>query len=168
VIVNALGFHQVSSTTRCLIFGLLTRYNYSFRVFPNSYSYSVNTMLRSLPLLQLDKTLTPWRSLPRSRPIGGWLRAVRQALGMTTRQLAKAVGVTQAAVVDAERTEAKGDITLTTLQRYAAALGCELTYALVPNRPLQEVVEERAERIAREIAELRRKLMEGKRSRLWQ
>jgi predicted DNA-binding mobile mystery protein A len=111
---------------------------------------------------------------------------------MTTRQLAKAVGVTQAAVVDAERTEAKGDITLTTLQRYATALGCELTYALIPKRPLQEVVEERAERIARdevsrvrhsmaledqstgrehlerEIAELRRKLMEGKRSRLWQ
>jgi predicted DNA-binding mobile mystery protein A len=111
---------------------------------------------------------------------------------MTTRQLAKAVGVTQAAVVDAERTEAKGDITLTRLQRYAAALGCELTYALVPKHPLQEVVEERAERIARdevsrvkhsmtlenqstgrehlerEIAELRRKLMEGKRSRLWQ
>jgi predicted DNA-binding mobile mystery protein A len=149
-------------------------------------------MLRSLPLLQLDKTLSSWRSLPRSRPSGGWLRAVRQALGMTTRQLAKAVGVTQAAVVDAERTEAKGDITLTTLQRYATALGCELTYALVPKRPLQEVVEERAERIARdevsrvkhsmeledqstgrehlerEIAELRRKLMEGKRSRLWQ
>jgi len=149
-------------------------------------------MLRSLPLQHLDKTLGPWRSLPRSRPSRGWLRAVRQALGMTTRQLAKAVGVTQAAVVDAERTEAKGDITLTTLQRYAAALGCELTYALVPKRPLQEVVEERAERIARdevsrvnhsmaledqstgrehlerEIAELRRKLMEGKRSRLWQ
>jgi predicted DNA-binding mobile mystery protein A len=149
-------------------------------------------MLRSLPLQHLDKTLNPWRSLPRSRSSGGWLRAIRQALGMTTRQLAKAVGVTQAAVVDAERTEAKGNITLTTLQRYAAALGCELTYALVPKRPLQEVVEERAERIARdevsrvkhsmaledqstgqehlerEIAELRRKLMEGKRSRLWQ
>jgi len=43
-------------------------------------------MLRSLPLQQLDKTLSPWRSLPRSRPSAGWLRAVRQALGMTTRQ----------------------------------------------------------------------------------
>jgi predicted DNA-binding mobile mystery protein A len=158
----------------------------------NSHSYSEFTMLRSLPLQQLEKTLGPWRSLPHSRPSGGWLRAVRQALGMTTRQLAKAVGVTQAAVADIERTEAKGDITLTTLQRYAAALGCELTYALVPKRPLGEIVEERAERIARdevsrvkhsmaledqstsqehlerEVAELRRKLMEGKRSRLWQ
>ena len=42
----------------------------------NSYSYSENAVLRSLPLQQLDKTLTPWRSLPRSRPSGGWLRAV--------------------------------------------------------------------------------------------
>jgi predicted DNA-binding mobile mystery protein A len=149
-------------------------------------------MLRSLPLQQLDQTLGPWRSLPRSRPSGGWLRAVRQALGMTTRQLAKSVGVSQAAVVDAERTEAKGDITLATLQRYAAALDCELKYALVPKRPLQEAVEERADRIARdqvsrvqhsmaledqstskehverETAALRGKLLEGKRSRLWQ
>jgi predicted DNA-binding mobile mystery protein A len=149
-------------------------------------------MLQSLALQQLDKTLNPWRSIPRTRPSGGWLRAVRQALGMTTRQLAKSVGVTQAAVVDAERTEAKGDITLATLQRYAAALGCELSYALVPLRPLQEVVEERADRIARDqvsrvrhsmsledqltgsehlerqVTELRRRLLEGKRSRLWQ
>lgn len=111
---------------------------------------------------------------------------------MTTRQLASAVGVTQAAVVDAERTEAKGDITLATLRRYAAALDCELVYALVPKRSLKEVVEERADRIARDqvsrvrhsmaleeqstakgqaqrqIADLRRKLLEGKRSRLWQ
>ena len=149
-------------------------------------------MLRSLPLQQLDRALAPWRALSPSRPSGGWLRAVRQALGMTTRQLAKTVGVTQGAVVDAERTEAKGDITLATLRRYAAALGCELTYALVPKRPLQEIVEERADSIARdqvsrvrhsmaledqvtnketserEIEDLRRRLLEGKRSRLWQ
>lgn len=149
-------------------------------------------MLRSLPLQQLDKTLGPWRALSRSRPSGGWLRAVRQALGMTTRQLANSVGVTQAAVVDAERSEAKGDITFATLQRYAAALDCELVYALIPKRPLEEVVEDRADRIARdqvsrvqhsmaledqatgkdhlerEIADLRRKLLDGKRSRLWQ
>ena len=149
-------------------------------------------MLRTLALQQLDQTLALWRSLPWSRPGTGWLRAIRQALGMTTRQLAKSVGVTQAAVVDAERTEAKGDITLATLQRYAAALGCELRYALVPLRPLEEVVAERADRVARdqvsrvrhsmaledqstgqerlerEVADLRRKLLEGKLSRLWQ
>lgn len=140
---------------------------------------------------QLDKTLEPWRALPRSPPSGGWLRAVRQALGMTTRQLARALNVTQAAVADAERAEAKSAITLATLQRYAAALDCEVVYALVPRRPLQQVVHERAARIAhdelarvrhsltlegqadggeymeRQIAQLRAKLLEGKRSRLW-
>ena len=53
-------------------------------------------MPRSFPLQQLDTILSPWRS----RPSGGWLRAVRLALGMTTHQLPKVVGVTQAAVVD--------------------------------------------------------------------
>ena len=148
-------------------------------------------MFHSIALRQIDETLDRWRALPRLRPSGGWLRAVRQALGMTTRQLAKSVGVTQAAVVDAERAEARGDITLATLQRYATSLGCELSYALVPKRSLQEAVEERADRIARdqvarvrhsmaledqltdkahlerEVAALRKRLLEGKRSRLW-
>jgi predicted DNA-binding mobile mystery protein A len=149
-------------------------------------------MLRTLALQQIDATLGSWRALPRARPKGGWLRAVRQALGMTTRQLANTVGVSQTAVVDAERNEAKGDITLATLRRYAAALGCEVSYVLVPKHPLQQMVEERAERVAREqvsrvrhsmsledqqtskrhmereVAEMRKKLLEGKRSRLWQ
>jgi len=148
-------------------------------------------MLKSLPPRQLDRVLLPWRSVRTSPPVGGWLRAIRQALGMTTRQLAAKVGVTQAAVVDAERNEAKGDITLATLKRYAAALDCELVYALVPERPLEEILDVRADRVARdqvsrvshsmrlehqetsdeflerEVADLKRKLLEGKRSRLW-
>lgn len=148
-------------------------------------------MLHSLALRQLDEALGPWRALPYPQPGAGWLRVIREALGMTTRQLAKTVGVTQAAVVDAERSEARGNITLTTLQRYAAALGCEVRYTLVPQRSLQEIVADQADRIARdqvsrvrhsmaledqptgeehrerEIAELRRQLLEGKRSRLW-
>lgn len=149
-------------------------------------------MLRNLALRQLDETLDRWRALPRSRPGRGWLRTIRQTLGMTTRQLAKSVGVTQSAVMDVERAESKGDVTLATLQRYATALDCELIYALIPKRPMQEAIEERADRIARdqisrvrhsmaledqltskdhsdrEVEELRRKLLEGKRSRLWQ
>lgn len=148
-------------------------------------------MLRSLQIEQLDKTLEPWRALTAPRPARGWLRALRQALGMTTRQVAASVGVSQAAVMDAERSEARGDITLSTLQRYAEALDCELAYALVPKRPLKDVIEQRADRIAREevsrirhsmaleeqatgdeqrertVAALRRQLLEGRPSRLW-
>src|SRR5579872_3981202 len=102
---------------------VLTGYSLSIKLPLTGHIHSGTFMLRSLALHQLDETLKRWRELPRSRPSGGWLRAIRQALGMTTRQLAKAVGVSQAAVMDAERTEAKGDITLSTLQRYATALG---------------------------------------------
>jgi predicted DNA-binding mobile mystery protein A len=140
-------------------------------------------MFNSLSLPELDKALEPWRALPRALPRDGWLRAIRQVMGKTTRQGADAVGVTQSALVDAERNEARGDITLTTLRRYAAALDCQLFYALVPNRPLHEIVENRADQIAREqlvleppgsveqseleIAALKKRLLEGKRSRLW-
>lgn len=148
-------------------------------------------MSPSMPLQQLDEALDPWRSLSPVRPGRGWLRAIRRTLGMTTRQAAGRVGVSQAAVVDAERNEASGDISLTTLQRYAAALDCRLYYALVPNRPLQETLEGRAEALARSLAEsapetgasdapadpqraerlvqeLRQQLLAGRRSRLWQ
>lgn len=149
--------------------------------------------LRSLALHQLDTALTQWRLIRGSPPPAtGWLRAIRAAMGMTTRQLAKRIGITQSAVVDAERTEARGDITLATLRRYAKALDCELAYALVPRRSLEELVEERAEFVARdsvarvrhsmaledqhtsqkhyerEVAEFKRKLLEGRLSRLWQ
>jgi predicted DNA-binding mobile mystery protein A len=148
-------------------------------------------MLKSLSLKQLDAALVQWRLLRSPPPAGGWLRAIRQALGMTTRQVASLVGVTQPAVADAERTEARGDISLKTLRRYAAALECELVYALVPLKSLEEKVDARAERIARdqvervrhsmrleqqgtseellehEVEDLKRKLLEGRRSRLW-
>ena len=148
-------------------------------------------MNRFLQIRQLDATLEPWRALAGSRPARGWLRALRQALGMTTRQLAASVGVTQAAVMDAERAEARGDITLSTLRRYAEALDCELTYALVPRRPLRDIIEQRADRIAREevarvrhtmeleeqgtgdeereraVTSLRQQVLDGRPSRLW-
>lgn len=148
-------------------------------------------MNRFLQIRQLDATLATWRTLTGPRPVRGWLHALRQALGMTTRQLAANVGVSQAAVMDAERAEARGDITLSTLRRYAEALDCELTYALVPRRPLLDIVEERADRIAREevarvshtmqleeqgtgdeeceraVSTLRQQILDGRPSRLW-
>lgn len=148
-------------------------------------------MLQDLALKHLDEQLSPLRQLPHLRPRTGWLRAIREALGMTVRQFAKAAGSAPSTAQAAERAEAKGDIGLSTLTRYAEALGCELRYVLVPKQPLQQVVEERAEVIARaeitavhhsmaledqatsqeqverQVAELRRKLLEGPRSRLW-
>jgi predicted DNA-binding mobile mystery protein A len=77
-------------------------------------------------------------------PVRGWIKAVRQALGMTTAQLAKRLGVKQPTVVALEQSEAKGTIELATLRRVAEALDCTLVYALVPNKPLEAMVRDRA------------------------
>lgn len=77
-------------------------------------------------------------------PVRGWIKAVREALGMTTEQLAARVGIKQPTLVAIEQSEAKGSIELATLRRVAAALDCTLVYALVPNRPLEATIRARA------------------------
>jgi predicted DNA-binding mobile mystery protein A len=97
----------------------------------------------------LDKRFTVLRRLAQSpRPTKGWLRAVRDALGMTQAQFARRLGVSQPRIIELEQSEVGGNVTLNTLQRAAEALGCRLVYALVPERPLAETVTKRAELIA--------------------
>src|ERR1039457_2844703 len=82
-------------------------------------------------------------------PVRGWIKAVREALGMTTGQLAKRLGVKQPSVVALEQSEAKGTIELATLRRVAEALDCTLVHALVPNKPLETTLRDRARAFAR-------------------
>ena len=77
-------------------------------------------------------------------PVRGWIKAIRGGLGMSSQQLAKRLGVKQPSVVAMEQSEAKGTIELATLRRVAEALDCTLVYALVPNKPLETIVRNRA------------------------
>lgn len=98
---------------------------------------------------QLDKRLSPLlNDAALTRPPRGWVKAIREALGMTTAQLAKRLGVSQPRVVGIEQAEAKGTITLDSLERTAHALDCRLVYALVPRQPLEALVEARATQLA--------------------
>ena len=98
---------------------------------------------------QLDKRLNTLRNSSFARPPRGWVKAIREALGMTTRQLAQRIGVVQSRAVDIEKAEVTGSITLESLERAARALDCELVYALVPRKPLETAVEERATNLAK-------------------
>lgn len=107
---------------------------------------------RALARLQLDKRLNALRhSDGLIRPPRGWVRAIREALGMTTTQLAARIGVSQPRAVEIEQAEKSGSITLDSLERAARAMDCKLVYAFVPQKPLQAMVEDRA----REIAQMR-------------
>lgn len=115
----------------------------------------MNTPLKRLRVRQLEARARPIRGLAETPPPrGGWLRAVRQTLGMSTSQVAARVGISRQAVADQERREVDGAITLAALRKAAKALDCDLYYAIVPRRPTDEILRERARRIA--TAQLRR------------
>jgi predicted DNA-binding mobile mystery protein A len=97
----------------------------------------------------LDKRFASLRPLVKNgRPPKGWLRAIRDALGMTTAQFARRLGVSQPRIIELEQSEVSGGVTLHTLQRAAETLGCRLVYVLIPEKPLAETVRERAELVA--------------------
>lgn len=103
--------------------------------------------VRSRELLDAHfKELQSFRKLV--RPPRGWIRAIREALGMSSAVLGARLDVTAGAVIRLEQSEASDRIRLDTLRRAADALGCDLVYALVPRRPLNTVVRERARELA--------------------
>ncbi|MCH8913345.1 MAG: mobile mystery protein A, partial [Planctomycetes bacterium] len=75
-------------------------------------------------------------------------REIAQALGMSTRQLAKRLGITQQAVTDLERRERDGRVTIDALTKTARAMGAELVYAIVPATELEEMIRKRARAMA--------------------
>ncbi len=86
-----------------------------------------------------------------TRPAAGWLRAIREAMGMSTAQLASRLSMTPQGVSDLERSEAQEGIRLSSLRKVADALDCDLAYALIPRHPggLRGQVGDQALRVAR-------------------
>lgn len=111
---------------------------------------SMATDYSELKLRQLDTALAVWRNgdLPR-RPPSGWIKAIREGLGLTATHLAAQLGVVTSTVTRLETSEADDTISLVTLRRAAEALGCELHYALVPRQSLAVTLENRALTLAR-------------------
>ncbi|MXZ30742.1 MAG: mobile mystery protein A [Acidimicrobiia bacterium] len=98
---------------------------------------------------QLDDRYESVRSLgDLDRPNKGWIRAIRDALGMSGTELAARMGVSQQVVSEIERNERLATAKLETLARAAEAMDCELVYALVPRTTLEEIVRTQARRKA--------------------
>lgn len=96
----------------------------------------------------LERRLSGLRDSKYAVPPRGWIRAIRDALGMTAANLGKRMGVSQAAVAQFEKAEKDGSITLKSLRSAAEALDCTLVYALVPRRPLEDLIRDRAAAVA--------------------
>ena len=110
--------------------------------------------MREIDLLriqQLEEAVKPFRrTVDIAPPVGGWIRAIREALGMTNVQLAKRLArKAPQTIEDMQQSEAAGTIKLHTLRELAEAMGCRLVYAVVPVKPLDELRRDRATDIAR-------------------
>ena len=114
----------------------------------------MKSSLRKLQRDQLSRRVAPLaRSSLREVPPKGWIRAIRESVGLTSGELARRAGLSQAALFEMEQREALGKITLKSLQKAGAALDCELIYALVPRKPLERLVETRCREAARRAVE---------------
>jgi predicted DNA-binding mobile mystery protein A len=111
---------------------------------------------KRLEVARLDryfKKLTNVDGAQVSQPSTGWVKTIRQALGMSVVQLASRLGISRTSVYKIEKREIERSITIAQLDKVAAALDCHLSYYLVPNISIEATIRKRA-RIKAE-AELR-------------
>lgn len=81
----------------------------------------------------------------------GWIRQMREALGMTLAKLGKVCGVSTPTIAQAERREVNGKVTVETLKTAAEAMNCEFIYMFVPKSEMKVFIEEKAYEKAKRI-----------------
>jgi predicted DNA-binding mobile mystery protein A len=98
---------------------------------------------------QLEATLQRYSALSTvSAPQKGLIRAIRNALGMSAKQLAYRMNITQQAVARTEKGEPTGSLTIKTMRKTAEALDCQFVYGFIPKTSLEETVRARAKQVA--------------------
>lgn len=83
-------------------------------------------------------------------PPSGWLRAIRDALGMSQADLGARLGVAPQAVQQLEASERDGTIRLSSLRRAAEAMDCVVAYVVLPRTTLESTVTAQAYRVVDE------------------
>jgi predicted DNA-binding mobile mystery protein A len=104
----------------------------------------------SLMREQLEITLRKFRPLRlQPPPAKGWIRAIRDSLGLNGRQFADRLGEHRSRTIQIEQQELAGSLTLKTMRKAAESLDCVFVYGFVPRTSLEETVRARAEQVAK-------------------
>ena len=108
---------------------------------------------KSLQLQQLNDKMLGFASLNQAAvPPTGWIKAIRTALGMSGQQLGNKLSVTKQGILDFEKREQDGSITIKALKEIGRAMGLQLVYGFVPNDgSLDALIEKRAQELATKI-----------------
>lgn len=109
-------------------------------------------LLDRLGMNQVERRLKKLRQSFKDTTIRqGWVRYMRQALGMTLNKLAKRSGLSIGTVAQVERSETVGTVTINTLKKMAKALECEFVYAFVPKDDLDTILKKAAIKKAAQV-----------------
>jgi predicted DNA-binding mobile mystery protein A len=108
---------------------------------------------KSLQVQQLNDKMAVFAILKQvATPPIGWIKAIRMSLGMSMLQLGNKLSVTKQGILDIEKREKEGAITIKSLREIASALDMQLVYGFVPNDgSLEALIEKRANKLAKEI-----------------
>ncbi len=108
---------------------------------------------KSLQLQQLNNKMLSFSKLKQvALPPTGWIKAIRTAIGMSMQQLGNKLSVSKQGVLDIEKREKDGSITIKSLKEIARVLDMQFVYGFVPNDgSLEAFIEKRATELATKI-----------------
>jgi predicted DNA-binding mobile mystery protein A len=108
---------------------------------------------KSLQVQQLNSKMLAYASLQKvAPPPTGWIKAIRNAIGMSMQQLGNRLSITKQSVQDIERREKDGSITIKALREAARALDMQLVYGIVPaDGSLEVLIDRKAKELASQI-----------------
>lgn len=107
----------------------------------------------SLQIQQLNNKMLAFTSLQKvALPPTGWIKAIRNAIGMSMLQLGNRLSITKQSVQDMESREKDGSISIKALREAARALDMQLVYGFVPNDgSLEALIDRKAKELATQI-----------------
>ncbi|MEY3590133.1 MAG: hypothetical protein RLZZ466_653 [Bacteroidota bacterium] len=108
---------------------------------------------RSLQFQQLNNKMLALATLSKvALPPTGWIRAIRSAIGMSMQQLGTKLNISRQGVMNMEKREKEGSITINSLREIAQVMDLELVYGFVPiDGSLDALIERRAMELATQI-----------------
>lgn len=108
---------------------------------------------KTLLIQQLNRKMASYASLKQvAIPPTGWIKAIRNALGMSMQQLGNKLSITKQSIQEIEQREKDGSITLKSLKEVAKAMDMQLIYGFVPNDgSLDALIDRKAKDLARQI-----------------
>lgn len=110
---------------------------------------------KSLLVQQLNNKMLEFNNLKQlTIPPTGWVKAIRTALGMSMQQLGAKLAITKQGVLEIEKREKEGSITIKSLKEIGSALDMQLVYGFIPkDNTLDALIERKAFELATKIVQ---------------